>query len=824
MEGDIKALVYVSEKSDFSTFVHEAAHVARRTMQGELLQQAEKAFGVTDGKWTRETEERFARGFEQYLKEGKAPSAELKNIFQKAAEFLARIYKSLKELVHINDDIRAVYDELLGVQGGALRQAEQNIQEAESAKRAKQNTSGKYASAESYEQNRIVETAEDKALDNAALKDKYMNYAKAHFQGNSYHNIDTDTDIRVSRDILGEWKSKTKTREQILSMQILDKLIESAVETNAVDDKENRRNIESVKYFETGLSVEDKTYKAHLTARKVQDSTTKAYHYYLEDISLEDMVLDRIKEEAALRANASSKEVNVPLLHGSITDTIAQQDDEVNSEKTVYEQAQDAYNAAGKAVQEMRPFSDEQLKDMLFQAAVESIEDGKQINRNNFYTSSYADWHEVTNAPDRKPDFKSRSGSEYWYSDEGVYRRSDHWGNVASCKWPLDGQQIQGTVKVGFSTWGDFYDMTRPFKSAQDGVYNRYTVIAKGYNFDFEAQRRSDIEFAKKMIAEEQDEYMRQRWQEDLALYESLSEDDFNAFEQEPWDTLLFQTEVVTEEQQEFAQAASKYRADIARYFARQMKSHESITVCKKTPAILRAVGFADKPITITGASLTHITNKHKAITQELLNTLPEQLLDPVAVFKSQKEDKPNSRLIFTEHFVRGKPVVVAIEMNHKDKHIQMNSIRSVYERDVYSKKGLNILQENFIDAGRLLYIDDKRADKWSAITGVSFPLEAFSKLNPSTDSIGEKAESVKPFLTKSDIIGENPEALYFQTEADFYEESTQAINKEVLEHDVEKIVIGKEPRELSSFFYTGSEQPFLLLLRLFYRCGMLCL
>ncbi|WP_428771038.1 hypothetical protein V1L52_04115 [Treponema sp. HNW] len=55
LEGDIKALVYVSEKSDFSTFVHEAAHVARRTMQGELLQQAEKAFGVTDGKWTRET-------------------------------------------------------------------------------------------------------------------------------------------------------------------------------------------------------------------------------------------------------------------------------------------------------------------------------------------------------------------------------------------------------------------------------------------------------------------------------------------------------------------------------------------------------------------------------------------------------------------------------------------------------------------------------------------------------------------------------------------------------------------------------------------------
>ncbi|WP_428771782.1 hypothetical protein V1L52_04110 [Treponema sp. HNW] len=138
----------------------------------------------------------------------------------------------------------------------------------------------------------MVETAEDKALDNAALKDKYMSYAKEHFQGNSYHNIDTDTDIRVSRDILDEWQSKTKSREQILSMQALDKLIESAVKTHITQDRENRVDIQQVKYFETGLSVEDKTYKAHLTARKVQDSTTKAYHYYLEDISLEDMVLD----------------------------------------------------------------------------------------------------------------------------------------------------------------------------------------------------------------------------------------------------------------------------------------------------------------------------------------------------------------------------------------------------------------------------------------------------------------------------------------------------------------------------------------------------
>ena len=271
--------------------------------------------------------------------------------------------------MHINDDIRAVYDELLGVKDGALQRAQQAVQERERAKKAKQNTTGKYASAESYEQNRISETAEDKALDNAALKDKYMAYAKEHFQGNSYHNADTDTDIRVSRDILDEWQSKTKSREQILSMQALDKLIESAVQTNTTQDKENRIDIQQIKYFETGLSVGDKNYKAHLTARKVQDDTTKAYHYYLEDVTLEDIAIDQIKKEAVLRIDASSNEVNVPLLHGSDTDTIAQQSEAVNgeTEQTIQEQAQKAYDTAAEAAQQMRQLSDEEPKDMLFQ-------------------------------------------------------------------------------------------------------------------------------------------------------------------------------------------------------------------------------------------------------------------------------------------------------------------------------------------------------------------------------------------------------------------------------------------------------------------------
>ena len=136
LSGYVKRLIYVSEKADFSTVVHEVAHGARMSLEGELLQKAEKAFDVEGGKWTRSQEEAFARGFEQYLREGKAPNAELQSVFQKAAEFLTRIYKSLKELVHLNDDIRAVYDELLTGEKSVLREAEQNAQQTEQRNRS----------------------------------------------------------------------------------------------------------------------------------------------------------------------------------------------------------------------------------------------------------------------------------------------------------------------------------------------------------------------------------------------------------------------------------------------------------------------------------------------------------------------------------------------------------------------------------------------------------------------------------------------------------------------------------------------------------------
>lgn len=66
----------------------------------------------------RATHEQFARGFEAYLMEGKAPSIELRNVFRTFARWLADIYRSIRDALRVNldDDMRAVFDRLLATE------------------------------------------------------------------------------------------------------------------------------------------------------------------------------------------------------------------------------------------------------------------------------------------------------------------------------------------------------------------------------------------------------------------------------------------------------------------------------------------------------------------------------------------------------------------------------------------------------------------------------------------------------------------------------------------------------------------------------------
>lgn len=77
----------------------------------------------------RAVHEQFARGFETYLMEGKAPSIELRNAFRAFARWLSRIYQALRGTldVKIDAEMRQVFDRLLAT--------EEQIQAAEARAR-----------------------------------------------------------------------------------------------------------------------------------------------------------------------------------------------------------------------------------------------------------------------------------------------------------------------------------------------------------------------------------------------------------------------------------------------------------------------------------------------------------------------------------------------------------------------------------------------------------------------------------------------------------------------------------------------------------------
>lgn len=120
--------------ADESTFVHESGHyfldvmtdVAMRSDAPEQvradIQTLMDWFGLKDlDEWNglsleekRQFHEQFARGFEQYLRDGVAPSSRLEAIFKQFKDWLVSIYKSAADLdVELTPEVQDVYARML---------------------------------------------------------------------------------------------------------------------------------------------------------------------------------------------------------------------------------------------------------------------------------------------------------------------------------------------------------------------------------------------------------------------------------------------------------------------------------------------------------------------------------------------------------------------------------------------------------------------------------------------------------------------------------------------------------------------------------------
>lgn len=125
--SDRKFTIELLKNADPSTLLHELGHFYLEVL-GDLAQ-AEGAssqitddfktlldwFGVSDrSQITVEHHEQFARGFEAYLMEGKAPSSKLRKAFASFKQWLISVYRNIKNLnIELNDDVRRVFDRML---------------------------------------------------------------------------------------------------------------------------------------------------------------------------------------------------------------------------------------------------------------------------------------------------------------------------------------------------------------------------------------------------------------------------------------------------------------------------------------------------------------------------------------------------------------------------------------------------------------------------------------------------------------------------------------------------------------------------------------
>jgi hypothetical protein len=113
----------------------------------------------------------------------------------------------------------------------------------------------------------ISETEEEKKLSDRELKAACFNFAHQHFQGKTFRNESINQGITVSRDGLGEWKTVTKSRDQALSIKILDSLLENGIFWKEEEPKNGGPDIKKVFYFKQRCKINDTKYQAILTVK-----------------------------------------------------------------------------------------------------------------------------------------------------------------------------------------------------------------------------------------------------------------------------------------------------------------------------------------------------------------------------------------------------------------------------------------------------------------------------------------------------------------------------------------------------------------------------
>lgn len=217
IEEDGKFTIYALTNPNVSTPLHEMAHVYEHYLTSEEKSNIMDWAGHDT--WTTETSEVFARGFEKYLSEGKAPNKSLQKAFDNFKNWLTDIYNGITNSdidIELSPKAIEIYDNMLG---GKKEVSKNKIQTQSSKNKLKPIEKSAFTKltkrlGRAFPKVKIV-------TDNNAMK-KALNNSKTTLQamfvgGKANKNITSLNDTQLGENLVvaKEMEANGKTPEQI---------------------------------------------------------------------------------------------------------------------------------------------------------------------------------------------------------------------------------------------------------------------------------------------------------------------------------------------------------------------------------------------------------------------------------------------------------------------------------------------------------------------------------------------------------------------------------------------------------------------------------
>ncbi len=128
---DGRAIIRAFRGFDFSSAVHELFHIWERQASTEQLTLMEGWLELPQEGWGRVEREQLARAFEQYLMNGQAPLATLKDTFTSAREWIRDVYRHAKEPMEvgrISSQLERAFDLFFVDESPEIREARDTVE------------------------------------------------------------------------------------------------------------------------------------------------------------------------------------------------------------------------------------------------------------------------------------------------------------------------------------------------------------------------------------------------------------------------------------------------------------------------------------------------------------------------------------------------------------------------------------------------------------------------------------------------------------------------------------------------------------------------